>query len=319
MNRQWLLAAILLSALPLSAADVKLAYVYSDQVIKDYKGMTEPNAALAKEKTAFRQRADSLYGVLTKAKADFEAQKLLLSEEGKAAKNAEIDELQKHYDDYVREVYGPNGKLEQKTQELMGPIIQKIRDAVEKIAKNEAYSLVFDAAESKLAILYAETGMNITRDVLDEINREFVPVTPTGVIEKHYAVCPLTELNTEAQEANAGEQSRALIYEIMKNLPKTQMVASAELSSALMNKGVTGKANLTDELVYGVGKDVQADYIFYGTVTKSGKKFTIVLKIADPRLNKTFPEENGTANRPEELKQALGNLVQALVKKLPQE
>ena len=104
--------------------------------------------------------ADSLYSELAKARADFDAQRLLLSEEGKAAKNTEIDELQRSYDSYINSVYGPGGKLEQKTQELMAPVIQKIKDAVERAAKADDYTLVFDAAESKLAILYAASDAN---------------------------------------------------------------------------------------------------------------------------------------------------------------
>lgn len=316
MRYYWLLAA-LFAALP--AAELKIAYVYSEQILKEYKGMQEPLAALNKEKAGFRQRADSLAGLLSKARADLAAQKLLLSDEGRAAKTAEIEELQKRYDDYLREVYGPKGRLEQKTDELMGPVIEKLRETVARIAKDRGYLLVFDASESKLAILYAESGLNITRDVIDELNREYQPVTPSTPAEKRYAVCPLNELNSEASEANAGEQARALIYELIKSQPRTQMVTPAELNSALLTRGISGRTTITEEVVYGVGKDIQADYIFYGTVTKSGKKYTIVLSIADPRLNKTFASETGTASRVEELKQTLGNLVSTLIRRLPQE
>jgi outer membrane protein len=315
-----LIAAVLPGELAhLQAADVKLGYVYSDQITSSYKGMSEPNALLTKEKTSFRHRADSLHELLVEAKSDFDAQKLLLSEEGKAAKNAEIDELQRRYDGHVREVYGPNGKLEQKTQELMGPVIQKIKEAVEKVAKNDGYTIVFDASESKLAILYAADEANLTREVLDEINREYAPVTPGGTTEKRYAVTPFNESNDETQEANLGEQCRATVYEILRTQPRTQMVTNTDLTAALVNHGLTGRANITDELVYSLGKDIQADYVFSGSVTKTGKKITITMKAADPRLSKSFPAETGTANRPEELRATLGNMATNLLKKIAQQ
>jgi outer membrane protein len=319
MTRKWLLLALVFAVVPLRAADVKIGYIYSDQIMKEYRGMSEPNAALGKEKAAFKQKADSLYQILAKVKSDFESQKLLLSEDAKAAKSAEIEEAERRYDSHVNEVYGPNGKLEQKTEELMAPVIKKIQETVEKLAKDDGFQVVFDAAESKLAIIYAAAGTNLTKEVLDELNREYAPVSASGVAEKRYAVCPLTEANDEAQQANLGEECRTQAYDLIRVQPHTQMVLNSDLSSALLNRGVTGKANITEQLVYSIGKDIQADYIFFGSVSKSGKKITITLKIADPRLNKAFPEEVGIANRIEELRQPLGNMIPKLLRKLPQE
>jgi outer membrane protein len=317
--RQLLIAGLLLALAPLYAAnEQKIGFIYSDQVIAGYQGMTEANATLAKEKAAFRSKADSLNTDLTKARADFEAEKLLLSEEGKAAKNAEIDELQRNYDGYINSVYGPGGKLEQKTQELMAPVIQKIREAVERAAKADDYTLVFDASESKLAILYSASGANLTGSVLDDLNRELTPVTPGAVVDRRYAVCPLFEANDEAQQDALGEKCRSLTYELVRNLAHTQMVTNSELNSALLNKGISGRSNVTEELAFDVGKTLQADYIFFGSVTKSGKKITITMSVADPRLNNTFPPETDNTSRPEELKQVLGNIVHKLTSKLPQ-
>jgi len=316
--RQLLIAGLVLALAPLYAAnEQKIGFIYSDQIIAGYQGMTEANAALVKEKAAFRSKADSLNTALTKARQDFEAEKLLLSEEGKAAKNAEVDQLQRNYDGYISSVYGPGGMLEQKTQELMAPVILKIKDAVERAAKADDYTLVFDASESKLAILYAAAGANLTASVLDDLNRELTPVTPGAVADRRYAVCPLFEANDEAQQANLGEQCRALTYELVRNLPHTQMVTNTELASALLNKGISGRANVTEELAFDVGKTVQADYIFFGSVTMSGKKVTFTMSVADPRLNKTFPSETDNTTRPEQYKQVLGNIVNKLVHKLP--
>jgi outer membrane protein len=316
--RHVLIAGLLLALAPLYAAnEQKIGYIYSDQVISGYQGMTEANAALVKEKAAFKTRADSVNAELVKARTDFEAQKLLLSEEGKAAKNAEIEGLQRGYDSYLSDVYGAGGKLEQKTQELMAPVIQKIKDAVEKVAKADEFTLVFDAAESQLAILYAASGANLTSLVLDELNRELAPVTSGTLIDRRYAVCPLFEANDEAQQANLGEQCRGLIYDLVRSLPRTQMVTVTELNSALLNKGISGRSNVTEELAFDVGKTLQADYIFFGSVTMSGKKVTITMSVADPRLNKTFPPETDNTSRPEQYKQVLGNIVNKLVHKLP--
>jgi outer membrane protein len=314
-----ILAMLVLFALPIFAVDQKLGYVYTDQILKGYQGMSEPTADLNKEKTAFRQSADSIYQALTKAKSDFDAQKLLLSEEGKAAKNAEIEEIQRQYDTTVSSIYGPGGKLEQKTQEIMGPITQKIKDAVQKVAQDEGYTIVFDAAESKMAILYSAADADITKEVLDELNREFKPVSASGVGTRRYAVCPIYEANDEAQKDNDGEQVRSVVYNIVNALSQVQVVAPTDLNSALLNLGGSGQANITDDLAYRLGMELQTDYIFYGSVTKSDQKFSITLNVADPRLKKTFQPQSATANRQEDLKTVITNMVGKLVGELPQQ
>jgi outer membrane protein len=319
MTRRLLLVLLVLAVVPLFAADQKLGYIYSDKIIQDYQGMAEANAALAKEKTAFRTRADSLYQALTKAKADLNDQKLMLSEDGKAAKNSEVEALQRSYDSYLTEVYGPSGKLEQKTQEIMTPVIQKVKEAVERVAKAEGFTIVFDATESKLAILYALSGANLTQEVSDDLNREFKPVTPLQVADKRYAVFPPYESNDEAQQENVGEQCRSLLYEFVRTQPRIEMVTQSEVTTALSHRSITGKSNITPEIAFATGKELLADYVLYGTVAKTGKKTTATVSIADPRLNQTFATETATANRVEDLRQTLGNIVQKLLRKLPQQ
>ena len=53
--------------------------------------------------------------------------------------------------------------------------------------------------------------------------------------------------------------------------------------------------------------------------TIARKKISITLKMTDPRLKKLYPQEIGTANRPEELRATIGNMIGALLKKLPKE
>jgi outer membrane protein len=310
---------LVLSALPLLAVDQKLGYVFTDQILKGYQGMTEPTADLNKAKAAFRQSADSLYQALAKAKSDFQAQALLLSEEGKAAKNAEIEEIQRQYDTTVSSIYGPGGKLEQETQEIMSPIIQKIKDAVQKVAQDEGYTIVFDATESKMAILYSSAATDITKDVLDELNREFKPISASGVGKRRYAVCPIYEANDEAQKDNDGEQVRSIVYTKVSALNQAEMIAPTDLSSALQNLGGSAQVNITDDLAYRLGREVQADYIFFGTVTKSDKKYSITLYVAAPRLNKTFQPQSASTDFPEDLKVEVFNIVARLVGELPQQ
>lgn len=318
--KQLLITVLLLALAPLHAANPqKIGFIYSDQIIAGYQGMTEADSTLAKEKAVFKSAADSLNTELNKARADFENEKLLLSEEGKAAKNAEIAQLQTNYDTYVSAVYGPGGKLEQKTEELMAPVTQKIKDAVKEAAEADNYTLVFDASESKLAILYAAADANLTASVLDNLNRELAPVAPGAVAQRRYAVCPLFEANSIAQQAGLGEQCRSLTYNLLSGLPSVEMVTASALSNALLNKGISGPSNISEQIAFDVGKTVQADYVFFGSAseTEGGQKITVTMSVSDPHLDKTYPAQTENTARADQLKQVLGDIVNKLVHELP--
>jgi len=61
--------------------------------------------------------------------------------------------------------------IEKKRQELMGPIIQKAKDAVNKIAVNQGYQMVFDSSIFG-SIMFAEDMTDITPAVKAELGIE---------------------------------------------------------------------------------------------------------------------------------------------------
>jgi outer membrane protein len=61
--------------------------------------------------------------------------------------------------------------IEKKRQELLGPIIQKAKDAVNKIAVNQGYQMVFDSSIFG-SIMFAEDMTDITPAVKAELGIE---------------------------------------------------------------------------------------------------------------------------------------------------
>ena len=139
----------LAAAGPLFAAkEFRVGYVDYDQVIAKYEAAAEAKTQMDTVRLSFEAKAESLKSDWEQSKVEYESQQLTLSEEGKRAKNAEVDQRKSRYDGYVAEVYGKGGLIDQKYKELIAPIVGKIDSAVAKLSVDEGYSLILDASKS---------------------------------------------------------------------------------------------------------------------------------------------------------------------------
>ncbi|MCX7785449.1 MAG: OmpH family outer membrane protein [candidate division WOR-3 bacterium] len=286
--------------------DQKIGYVDLNYVIDNYRAAVDAKRAYEAEIAKYRQRADSLKQIYERAQKELEDQRLILSEGGLNAKTLEIQQLKKQYEDYLNEVWGKSGRAEIKNRELIAPILQNIRNAVKKIANRDGFMLILDASESK--IVYAQADLDITSKVLDELNKEYAPVSPPTTLQTPVAIFPIFEENTEAQEENIGNRMRTAIYELLKNVSKIRTISAGEVDNAIISRNISLTSRITESDVYAIARQLQVDYVITGIVSKSGKRVNFTIILSDPRAEKILAQESGEAARVEEIKQALANL-----------
>jgi outer membrane protein len=304
-----------------AAKEQKIGYIDNDYILKNYRTAIDAQRALETELNKYKKNADSMKTLYDNAQKEFDGQKLMLSEQGKQAKQIEINRFKKDYDDYTADIWGKGGKVEQKNRELITPIVQKIQATVQSIAVKQGFTLIFDASESK--IVYAQSGLDLTGMVLDELNKEYAPsieVTQAGEKDKElekeivFAVFPIFEQNSEAQEEHIGTDMRSAIIDIVKSFPKTRLSATTDINNALLARNISLTSLITDDDGNSIGRMLQADYIVLGTISQQGKKIGFTLKITDPINSKTIYQGSGDAARIEELKQSLGSQFQQAFK-----
>jgi outer membrane protein len=300
-----------------AAKEQKIGYVDTEYILKNYRTAMDAQRALETELGKYKKNADSLKILYDNAQIEFEGQKLMFSEQGKQAKMIEISRFKKDYDDYVTEIWGKGGKIELKNRELITPIVQQIQTTVQQIASKDGFSLVFDASESK--IVYAQTGLDLTDIVLNELNKEYAPsIAPPPNAEKEIAVAvfPIFEQDQEAQEEHIGGDVRSAINDIIKSFPQTRLISNTDVNNTLLTRNISLTSQVSDDDAYSIGRMLQADYIVIGTVTKQGKKISFTVKASDPLNSKVIYQGSGDAPRIEELKQSLGNQLQQAIKKI---
>jgi outer membrane protein len=309
---KWISLLALVSMASIIAKDVKIGYIDSDQIYQNYQETVTAKNALDKDLAKFRKSAESLKTRADSAESEYESQKLMLSDVGKATKLSEIEQLRNEYNSYVEAIWGKSGKIETRNRELLTPIITKINEAVSKIAKDEGFTMVLDAAESK--IVYADAGLDLTDMVLEELNKEYKPIAPTTVT-KQFLVFPFYEANTEAQQEDLGPTTRTTLVALLQTQPNVEIISKNSIDDAMRSRNIIEGSKIEEPNIYSIGRELLADFIITGSASKQGKRISLELTIYDAKKQISLDKETGESSGAVDVRQAFSNMLPKLINK----
>src|SRR6266849_1778429 len=92
---------------------------------------------------------------------DYDKKKLILTDQGRAAAEKELQDLDKKIADFRNKKFGQNGELFQKQNELMKPVQNKIFKVITDIAKEDSYDYVFDKS-GDILLIYTNDKFDLT-------------------------------------------------------------------------------------------------------------------------------------------------------------
>ena len=125
------------------------------------KELEEVSVQWQKEVEVKFQAVDRLYKA-------FQAEAVILPADLKAQKENEIIAAEKEAKNLQKQRFGNDGDLAKKRSELVKPIQDRIYNAIEKVAQEKNYSVVFDKAGGA-TILYVDNKTDISDLVLAEL------------------------------------------------------------------------------------------------------------------------------------------------------
>ncbi len=173
MKSTSLFAALLvnLCLFGLAFGQLKIGYVNSNRVLEKYKEAIDVRKQLQELNAQWQQEARDMEKEIQTLQEQLESQSLLLSEERKAAKQQEIQDLYIKYQQFLQEKWGPQqGEAVQKEVELLQPVYDKINKAIKKIGQAGGYQYIFDTVAAN--ILYASDEQpDLTEQLLEELNK----------------------------------------------------------------------------------------------------------------------------------------------------
>ena len=159
-----LLATLSLLALPVQAQ--KYACVNTQYIMTN---MPEYNQALnkvAKYVEEWRKELEAKQAEVDELRQQYQQESYLLPENLKQRRQDEIRTKDAELRSLQQQRFAPGGDLDQRRQELLAPVQDRVYNAIERVAREKNYAFVFDKAASS-TVLYVSEKYDISNQVLE--------------------------------------------------------------------------------------------------------------------------------------------------------
>lgn len=143
----------------------KFAYVDTEYILGQIPEYKAAQAELDKTSAQWQKEIEAKYAEIDKMYKAYQAEQILLTDDMKKKREADIVAKEKEAKDLQKQRFGVDGELFKKRQELVKPIQDKVYNAIKAVAEKGAYSVIFDKS-SDLTMLYTSPKLDKSDDVL---------------------------------------------------------------------------------------------------------------------------------------------------------
>jgi len=161
-----LLLILAISFLATTTQAQKFAYVDTDYILNKIPEFNQAQDKLDALSADWQKEIENKYADVDKMYRSYQQEQVLLTDEMKVKREEAIIKKEKTAKDLQQKYFGPEGELYIKRQELIKPIQDKIYDAIQQLATNSKYAIVFDSS-SDLIMLYKNNNLDKSDKVLD--------------------------------------------------------------------------------------------------------------------------------------------------------
>jgi outer membrane protein len=164
-------AAILLFTLlagNVNAQSSRYAIVDTRYILEKMPDYKEAQKSLDQFSLQWQKEIDGKQAELDKMYRDFEAERVMLSEELRKKREDELFVKEKEVRDLQRKRFGFEGDLFKKRQELVKPIQDKVYNSIQKLAVNRQYDFILDKSEG-ITVIFADPKLDRSEDILRDL------------------------------------------------------------------------------------------------------------------------------------------------------
>ncbi|HET8753756.1 MAG TPA: OmpH family outer membrane protein [Salinimicrobium sp.] len=195
-----------------SQQTVRIAYVDMEYILQNVPEYQEASAQLDSKVEKWKEEIARELQKLEQMRTSLENEKPLLTNELIEERLEEISFEEKKLRDYQQQRFGPNGDLMTQKLQLVQPIQDQVFIAVQEIAANRDYDLIFDKS-ADVVMLYAAERLDISDQVLRSINRASNREQVSSRDEKE----ELLREEAKTVEESAAVSEREMLQETRKN------------------------------------------------------------------------------------------------------
>ena len=146
----------------------KFAFIDSDYILENIPAFRAAQEQLDQLSRQYQKELESMYAEVEKMYQDFQAESVLLSEDMKRKREDVIISREKEYKDLQRKYFGPSGDLFKRRQALVKPIQDDVFNAVQEIANEGSYAVIFDKSGGT-TLLFTNPRFDLSDQVLQKL------------------------------------------------------------------------------------------------------------------------------------------------------
>jgi len=146
----------------------KFAYIDTEYILNNIPAYKQAQDQLDKLSEGWQREVENMYNELDKMYRNYQAEKVLLTEEMKKKREEEIMNKEKAARELQKKYFGQDGALFKKRDELIKPIQDEVYKAVKEFATEGGYAIIFDSSAGA-SILYTDPKLDKSDAVLQRL------------------------------------------------------------------------------------------------------------------------------------------------------
>jgi len=146
----------------------KYAFIDTEYILDNIPSYHAAQEELDQTSLKYQKELEGMRENLEKMYKDFQAEKVLLSEDMRRKREDVIITSEKEYKQLQQKYFGPNGDLFRKRQSLIKPIQDDIFNAISEIGENGGYAVIFDKA-SGTTLIFTNPRYDLSDQVLERL------------------------------------------------------------------------------------------------------------------------------------------------------
>lgn len=147
-------------------AGSKVAYVNTQNILKQTPGYVKAESTFTKELEGYRVEVQRLQATLDSAASDFDQQSVMLSPTQRAAKRKDLQGQQQKLEQRTQEL---QQRAATRERELLDPIQSKVNSVIEGVRAAGNYAIIFDVSAPNNGIVTADKGIDLTQRVIQQL------------------------------------------------------------------------------------------------------------------------------------------------------
>ena len=144
----------------------KFAYVDTDYILNKIPEFKQAQNKLDDFSADWQKEIEGKYADVEQMYRAYQQEQVLLTDEMKTKREEAIIAKENAAKNLQQKYFGPTGDLYTKRQELIKPIQDKIQNAIQQLAANNKYQIIFDSS-SDLILLYKDNNLDQSDKVLE--------------------------------------------------------------------------------------------------------------------------------------------------------